>query len=79
MGVIMRVPGLMKGNEMKNEYSIYGALNAWFVANKKRIYQEYGLNLSEDKDQWITQFAEEVYELGMAHENEFMTRHERGD
>jgi hypothetical protein len=50
MGVIMRVPGLMKGKEMDtepdNEYSIYGALNTWFVANKKRIYQEYGLNLS---------------------------------
>lgn len=60
---------------MKNEYVVHDPLNDWLIKNKERLYTEFGINLSEDKDQWIIDVLEEVYELGIGEENEFWRLH----
>jgi hypothetical protein len=63
---------------VEQRYSRYKPLNQWFIDNKDRIRKQYGINLNEDKDEWIIDFAEEVYTYGVAVEYDEMTKHKRG-
>lgn len=49
-------------------------LDDWIQRNIPYFKQEYGIDLHEDKDQWIVELLQAAYEHGVATENEFLTK-----